>query len=115
MQLETLITQLGITEHMEALSDWRDAFLIEKAAELQVLQQKHDALELAQAGIDEDRSELATLRPLKTLHDTMVVKVQASLRSGKPEDFVALAQDFLADPIEKRRAELLAELATLPE
>lgn len=35
MQLETLLASLGITEHMVALSAWRDEFLRENAAALQ--------------------------------------------------------------------------------
>lgn len=39
--LETLLTELGLTEHMEAISNWRDALLIEKAEELQQVHTDH--------------------------------------------------------------------------
>lgn len=74
MQLETLITQLGITEHMEALSDWRDALLIEKAEELQKVHADHaenvvsinesNGLALS-AAIAEKNEAVATLRSEK--------------------------------------------------
>ncbi len=39
--LETLLNELGLTEHMEELSDWRDALLVEKAEELQQVHNDH--------------------------------------------------------------------------
>lgn len=71
MQLETLITSLGITEHMKALSDWRDDLLREKAAELQALTvdlgtNKDEALSALgaehQAAIDALRAEVSELQ-----------------------------------------------------
>ena len=41
--LETLLGVLGITQHMEALSNWRDALLVGKAAELKDLHAAHAA------------------------------------------------------------------------
>lgn len=44
MQLEELVTSLGITQHMEVLSNWRDALLVEKAAELKSVHDERDTI-----------------------------------------------------------------------
>lgn len=100
MQLETLITELGITEHMKPLSDWRDSFLREKAEEIQSV-----------------RNELAESQAAFTALDAfrvgMIAKVSSVLQSGDPEKFAALALDFLTPEQEKQRAEKIALIAKL--
>lgn len=86
MQLETLITQLGLTEHMEALSDWRDALLVEKAAELQILQKEKDAL--------------------NSLRLDMFEKVNVALASGDPSKFVEVATEFIT-PIDQKEVQAI--------
>jgi len=56
MQLEALLTSLGITQHMVALSNFRDDLIRENAAALQALGIAKDAEK--QAALDALRLEL---------------------------------------------------------
>jgi len=57
MQLEALLTSLGITQHMIPLSNYRDNLIRENAAALQALGIAKDAEK--QAALDALRLELA--------------------------------------------------------
>ena len=67
MELETLVTQLGISQHMKALSDWRDGFLRGKAEEIQTLRQsfvdQSDQLLASKSRITELEARVAALTP----------------------------------------------------
>lgn len=90
------------------------------AAQLQAQEQTHAAamasLEEAHARELQDRdsaiSEIsATAQSLENLRLTMTAKVRSVLASGDPEQFAALAEEFLTPENEKRKAELEAEIA----
>jgi len=59
MQLEALIISLGITQHMAALSDFRDDLIRENAAALQALGIAKDAEK--QAALSALREELTSV------------------------------------------------------
>jgi precorrin-4 methylase len=62
-------------------------------------------------------SELATtqaaLTALEAFRDSMVEKVTTVLQSGDPEQYAALAVEFLTPEEEKIRAEKMAKIADL--
>lgn len=89
--LETLMTELGIAEFIPQISEYRDAIYVEKAAELQIVQQKLDVLQ--------------------GLYDRMVDKVDEVLASGDPDQYEALAVEFLTPEKEKEKQALEAEIA----
>lgn len=71
MQLETLIAELGILEHMKPLSYWRDSLIREKAEELKnlrieltnELQSQIEALKTAHVSeLESSKAELETLK-----------------------------------------------------
>ncbi len=113
--LEELLTELGLADHMEALSNWRDDLLREKAEEIQTIHfEKDEAKSSALAELaGEKEAQIAALLPLKTLYEDMVPKVSAALASGDPELFIALGLDFITPEKEKLRAQLEAQLAAL--
>ena len=59
MQLEALLASLGITQHMAALSDFRDDLIRENAAALQALGAAKDAEK--QAALSALREELTSV------------------------------------------------------
>jgi len=129
MQLETLITQLGITEHMAELSDWRDGLLRETAATLQAkdtdcaeaLAGKVAAFEIERSTHTEalaaKESELASAKAAyaekAAYQEAMVQKVSAVLASKDPAQYEALAKEFLTPAEQLARAEKLAQIAAL--
>lgn len=129
MQLETLITQLGITQHMAALSDWRDELLRDTAAALQEKDSERDtAIAAKEAEIELERvdhaaaladkeAELAAsqtaLTELTAYKDAMVERVSGVLQSKDPAQYEALAKEFLTEPKERERQAILAQIAEL--
>ena len=120
MQLEALCIQLGIQQHIPALSEFRDELLRATAAELQAKDQSNleaiaAAIEPLNAKITEleiyaakvKQAEAAIISAIKNpdLDDSATVMVIAgAITEAKKPDQSA---------VEKRRAELLAELEAL--
>ncbi len=97
--LESLITSLGIPEHMAALSDWRDAFLREKAVELQAVR------------LEADKAVAAAKEQFTTSAETLAANHAAELTSLR-EQLAAASQPPSAPPI---LTELDAMFEALPE
>lgn len=120
MQLEELCIQLGIQQHISALSEFRDDLLRSTAAELQAkdvakteaiaaatepLTAKIAELEAYAAKVAQAESAILGAIQNPDLDDTLTVAAISSaiIEAKKPEP----------SAIEKRRAELLAELESL--
>jgi hypothetical protein len=91
MDIEQLCIDLQITEHIQALSEWRDS-LIRKTAE--DLQKKDDRI-----------------NELETLKSTMESKVSSALESGNPQEFIAVATEF-CNPVAAKRKQLEDSIAS---
>lgn len=91
--LESLITSLGIPEHMAALSDWRDAFLREKAVELQAVR------------LEADKAVAAAKEQFTTSAETLAANHAAELTSLR-EQLAAATAPPAAPPV-------LSQLATV--
>ena len=131
MQLEALITQLGIAEHMAALSDWRDELLRETAAALQSKDAERDeALAAKELAITEEKTALvdslaakeaelaaakAAFAEKQAYQDAMVEKVSAVIASKDPAQYEQLAVEFLTPAQELAKAEIAAQIAALQE
>jgi len=126
MQLEPLLTSLGIAEFIPQLSEFRDNILREKAAELQTLAKDHadtiTALEQSHADkIAEISATLsatqADLAAKNALIDSAKLGIKGAIANADLDDtatvqtiahIVALAE---IPTIEKRKAEIAAEIA----
>ena len=69
MELETLLAQLGVTDHMKELSDWRDGLLRANAAALQALTIEKDA---------EKQAELDALNSAHAAHAAQIAEIKAT-------------------------------------
>lgn len=110
MQLEPLLVSLGLTEHMAALSNWRDGLIIELAADKQALVVAH---ETAIADLEASHATAvgalnARISAFEALQTDMTAKVIAARDSGAPEKFLEVAAEFLLSEDDKRRADALA-------
>jgi len=129
MQLETLITQLGITQHMATLSDWRDELLRDTAAALQEKDsERDDAVAAKEAEFASERSnhtvaiaakdaELTAsktaLAELTAYKEAMIERVSGVLASKDPVQYEALANEFITPAQELERQAILAQIAEL--
>lgn len=115
MQLEDLIKDLKIEQHMTALSDWRDELLREKAEELQVVQRavadKDTALSEAKAKAQADLDAKAA----KEAAHLADVKAAILDPSKNPVETVAAIETLVAErerpERDKKVAALDAEIA----
>ena len=108
--LEALITSLKITTHTVALSNWRDALLVEKAAELKALSDERDAIqtEFAAYKASAEGALTAAAEAIQNpdLNDTATVQAIAEIVTevGKP------VKQREREAIEKQIAELQSKL-----
>jgi len=94
--LETLLTELGLTEHMELLSNWRDDFLREKAEELQGVHMECASLVLTAAS--EKSSEIeaknAEVREIRASYSEEIAATRESINHLEMD--LATANELLA-------------------
>ena len=119
MQLEPLLTSLGIPQFIRQLSEFRDDILREKAAELKSLIDNH-AEELAAVNASKS-GELAAvqsdLAAKNALIDSARDAIKSAIADTKLDDaatVAAIAQVIAAAElpyVEKRKLEIAAEIA----
>jgi len=119
MELEPLLTSLGIPQFIPQLSEFRDNILREKATELQSLAKAHaDALtEIEKSHAEKIAAITADLAEKNAIIDSAKNGIKSAIEDKDLDDtatvqtiaqIVALAE---MPTIEKRKAELAAEIA----
>jgi dGTP triphosphohydrolase len=119
MQLESLLTSLGIPQFIRQLSEFRDDLLREKAAELKELADSH-----AEAMTDAETAHVAELKLVKTElaeRDNLIESAKNAIKGAIADQslddtttvatiarVVAIAE---LPAIEKRKLEISAEIA----
>ena len=119
MQLEQLLTSLGIPQFIPQLSEFRDNLLREKAAELKALTDAH-ADEITQAK-NETAVELEMLRAKLAERDALIESAKTAIKGAIADTAlddaatVATIAQVVAvaelPAIEKRKMEIAAEIA----
>lgn len=100
MELETLIKELGIIEHMQPLTEWRDQFLREQAENLQTKD-------------GELKSRDETISEFEKTKADFVARVNSALMQGDLSGFVEIAKDLVTPAQEKQKQEDLARAESL--
>ena len=119
MQLEQLLTSLGIPQFIPQLSEFRDELLREKAAELKALIDTHTE-EITQAK-DEKAAELAAVKAKLAERDALIESAKEAIKGAIADNdlddaaTVATIAQVVAvaelPAIEKRKLEIAAEIA----
>jgi hypothetical protein len=115
MQLEPLLTSLGIAQFIPQLSEFRDNLLREKAAELKSLTDAHTA-EIADAQAT-NATELTTVQTELAAKNSLIDSIKNAIKDANLDGAAtvsAIEQVLSASElpsVEKRKLEIAAEIA----